>query len=203
SSAAVGSAGDGAARGIPRDAGGRAVPRGGGTNRRGVARRLPAGHPQRAPRRGAHRADARLHPAHARAGRQPARRVRPQAGDDSRRGGEGVSGAPDAHQAAMEGAAEPPFIEELAAVWGDSFGAHDEVGVLRSVMVRPPGDELKAIREDAWDEDLGALVDPEGHWYWTDRRPPDLDLVAAQHAGLVEALRAEGVDVVVAEPLGP
>jgi N-dimethylarginine dimethylaminohydrolase len=114
-----------------------------------------------------------------------------------------VSSAPDAHQAAMEGAAEPPFADELAAVWGDSFGAHDEVGVLRRVMVRPPGDELKAIREDAWNEELGALVDPAGHWYWTDRRPPDLELVAEQHAGLVEALRAEDVDVVVTEPLGP
>jgi N-dimethylarginine dimethylaminohydrolase len=102
----------------------------------------------------------------------------------------------------MEGAAEPPFHEELASVWGAGFGAHDEVGVLRRVMVRTPGDELEAIREDAWDEQLGALVDPDGRWYWTDRRPPDLDLVASQHQGLVEALRAEGVEVVVADPLG-
>jgi N-dimethylarginine dimethylaminohydrolase len=102
----------------------------------------------------------------------------------------------------MEGAAEPPFREELTAVWGAEYGAHDEVGVLRRVMVRTPGDELKAIREDAWDEELGALVDPGGRWYWTDRRAPDLDRVAAQHTGLVDALRAEGVEVEVAEPLG-
>jgi N-dimethylarginine dimethylaminohydrolase len=102
----------------------------------------------------------------------------------------------------MEGAAEPPFNEELTAVWGAEYGAHDEVGVLRRVMVRTPGDELKAIREDAWDEELGALVDPGGRWYWTDRRAPDLDRVAAQHTGLVDALRAEGVEVEVAEPLG-
>jgi N-dimethylarginine dimethylaminohydrolase len=102
----------------------------------------------------------------------------------------------------MEGAAEPPFHEELTAVWGAEYGAHDEVGVLRRVMVRTPGDELKAIREDAWDEELGALVDPGGRWYWTDRRAPDLDRVAAQHTGLVDALRAEGVEVEVAEPLG-
>jgi N-dimethylarginine dimethylaminohydrolase len=102
----------------------------------------------------------------------------------------------------MEGAAEPAFVDELVSVWGDSFGAHDEVGVLRRVMVRAPGDELTLIREDAWDEELGALVDPDGHWYWTDRRPPDLDLVAEQHNGLVEALRAEGVEVEVAPSLG-
>ena len=103
----------------------------------------------------------------------------------------------------MEGAAEPPFHEELASVWGAAYGAHDEVGVLRRVMVRPPGSELEVIRGDAWDEELGALVDPDGHWYWTDRNPPDLDLVAAQHAGLVNALRAEGVEVDVASSLGP
>lgn len=111
--------------------------------------------------------------------------------------------SPDAHQAAMEGAAEPPFGEELVDVWGAAFGAHDEVGVLRRVMVRAPGSELAAIRADAWNEELGALVDPDGRWYWTDRQPPDLELVAAQHAGLVSALRAEGVEVVAAEPLGP
>jgi N-dimethylarginine dimethylaminohydrolase len=113
-----------------------------------------------------------------------------------------MSSAPDAHQAAMEGAAEPPFHEELEQVWGAAYGAHDEVGVLRRVMVRRPGEELAAIRADAWDEELGALVDPHGRWYWTGREAPDLERVAAQHAGLVEVLRGEGVEVDVLEPLG-
>src|SRR5206468_2026378 len=112
------------------------------------------------------------------------------------------STAHDAHQAAMEGAAEPPFHEELADVWGAAYGAHDEVGVLRRVMVRTPGEELEAISADAWNEELGALVDPHGRWYWTDRNPPDLQRVASQHQGLVDALRGEGVDVDVLEPLG-
>jgi N-dimethylarginine dimethylaminohydrolase len=112
------------------------------------------------------------------------------------------SAPPDAHQAAMESAAEPPFHEELREVWGARWGAHDEVGPLRRVLVRTPGEELAAIREDAWDERLGALVDPAGRWYWTDRRAPDFDLVAEQHHGLVTALRAEGVEVDVVEPLG-
>jgi N-dimethylarginine dimethylaminohydrolase len=107
-----------------------------------------------------------------------------------------------AHQAAMESAAEPPFQEELEQVWGERWGAADEVGVLRRVLVRRPGDELLAIREDAWDERLGALVDPHGRWYWTDRHPPQMDKVADQHQGLVDALLAEGVAVDVAEPLG-
>jgi N-dimethylarginine dimethylaminohydrolase len=58
------------------------------------------------------------------------------------------------------------------------------------------------VRADAWDEQAQALVDPEGRWYWTDRTPPDLDKVHAQHDGLVATLREEGVEVVVAEPMG-
>ncbi|MGX6447652.1 dimethylarginine dimethylaminohydrolase family protein [Patulibacter sp. S7RM1-6] len=107
-----------------------------------------------------------------------------------------------AHQAAMESAATPPFHDELPDVWGERWGAVDEVGRLRRVLVRRPGDELAAVREDAWDDERGALVDPDGRWYWTDRRAPDLDLVHEQHAGLVRALEAEGVRVDVAAPLG-
>jgi N-dimethylarginine dimethylaminohydrolase len=107
-----------------------------------------------------------------------------------------------AHQVAMAGAAEPPFQEELAEVWGEHWGAVDEVGRLRRVLVRRPGDELLAIREDAWDERLGALVDPEGRWYWTDRHAPDLQKVREQHQGLIDALLAEDVVVDVADSLG-
>lgn len=113
-----------------------------------------------------------------------------------------MTGPPDLHQTLMESAAEPPFHDELEAVWGAEWGACDEVGPLRKVLVRRPGDELAAVRADAWDEEAQALVDPGGRWYWTDRTPPDLERVAAQHAGLVTALEAEGVEVVVAEPLG-
>jgi len=113
-----------------------------------------------------------------------------------------VTGPPDLHQTRLQTAAEPPFHDELTSVWGAEWGAADEVGPLRSVLVRRPGDELAAVRADAWDEQAQALVDPDGQWYWTDRTPPDLGRVAAQHDGLVRTLRAEGVEVVVAEPLG-
>jgi N-dimethylarginine dimethylaminohydrolase len=111
-------------------------------------------------------------------------------------------GPPDLHQARMASAAEPPFDEELEQVWGERWGAWDEVGPLRKVLVRRPGDELAQIRADAWDEEAQALVDPDGEWYWTDSQPPDLDRVRAQHDGLVATLRDEGIEVVVAEPLG-
>jgi N-dimethylarginine dimethylaminohydrolase len=41
-----------------------------------------------------------------------------------------------------------------------------------------------------------VLVDPQGGWYWESRETPDIDRVHAEHAGLVSALEAEGVEVV-------
>jgi N-dimethylarginine dimethylaminohydrolase len=104
-------------------------------------------------------------------------------------------------QTRMATAAEPAFHDVLEEVWGRPWGAHDETGVLRCVLVRPPSRGLARIRADAWDEEAQALVDPDGRWYWTDRRPPDLDRLAEQHRGLVHALVDEGVDVVVAPPM--
>lgn len=109
---------------------------------------------------------------------------------------------PELHQTLMATAAEPPFLDEVERVWGQRWGAWDEVGKLHRVLVRSPGDELAQIQGGAWDERAQALVDPNGMWYWTDREPPDLELVAEQHAGLVDTLRREGVEVVVADPMG-
>jgi N-dimethylarginine dimethylaminohydrolase len=113
-----------------------------------------------------------------------------------------TAGPPDLHQRRMESAAEPPFLDELESVWGARWGAWDEVGPLRRVLVRAPGDELSVVRADAYDEEAQALVDPDGRWYWTGSEPPDLDLVHSQHAGLVAALEREGVQVDVAQPMG-
>ena len=41
-------------------------------------------------------------------------------------------------QTRMATAAEPAFHDVLEEVWGRRWGAHDETGVLRSVLVRPP-----------------------------------------------------------------
>jgi N-dimethylarginine dimethylaminohydrolase len=108
----------------------------------------------------------------------------------------------DRHQRLMRSAAEPAFLAELEHVWGERWGAWDEVGRLRRVLVRTPGDELGVVDAAAWSEADQALVDPRGGWYWTRRTPPQLDVVRAEHAGLVAALRAEGIEVVEAPPLG-
>jgi N-dimethylarginine dimethylaminohydrolase len=97
--------------------------------------------------------------------------------------------APDLHQTRMATAAHPPFHAEIEEVWGRRWGAHDEVGRLRTALVRAPGPALDRIRGDAWNPELGALVDPHGGWYWTRKDPPDRERAAAQHQGLVTALR--------------
>lgn len=107
----------------------------------------------------------------------------------------------DLHQTRMATASQPPFHDEVEAVWGRPWGAHDEVGELKVALVRPPGPALDRIRADAWDPDMEALVDPDGGWYWTRREPPDIDRAAEQHRGLVATLRDQGVEVIEAAPM--
>lgn len=99
----------------------------------------------------------------------------------------------------------PPFEKpaELERVWGCNWGASSEVGPLRMVLMKRPGDELRVVRADCWDERAQALVDPEGRWYWRDRMPPDIALLQQQHDGLAAALRAEGVEVCYVEGAPP
>lgn len=100
---------------------------------------------------------------------------------------------------------KPLFTEaaELEGRWGATWGSHDEVGVLRVALMRRPGAEFERIDEAAWDERVGALVDPEGGWYWTRREAPHPERVMEQHAGLVRALEGEGVEIVFADPVDP
>lgn len=91
---------------------------------------------------------------------------------------------------------------ELERYWGRRWGAADETSQLRTVLVRQPNG-LDAISADAWDPAAGALVDPQRRWYWRDGKPPDLDRVDEQHRALVQALRAERVEVVEAPALAP
>src|SRR6478609_2957324 len=105
------------------------------------------------------------------------------------------------HLKLLRGDDGTPFADtgELERVWGRRWGAWDEVGKLRSVLVRRPRGEFSAVRADAWRDDAQALVDPGGLWYWEDRELPDLELVDAQHRALVEALVDEDVEVVELE----
>jgi N-dimethylarginine dimethylaminohydrolase len=119
-------------------------------------------------------------------------------------GGESRDVFPDSyHQMLCPPVAEPAFEDpgELERVWGARWGSVDEVGTLRSVLMRRPGRELEQISADAWNPAAGALVDPNGGWYWESREPPDLQLVEQQWEGLVAALERESVEVVFADRL--
>lgn len=98
---------------------------------------------------------------------------------------------------------EPGFFDpaELERTWGRQWGAADEVGRLRAVLVRRPSAGLADIRADAFDPDLDALVDPGRRWYWTGSTPPDLERADREHDALVAALQGEGVEVLVAPEL--
>lgn len=109
---------------------------------------------------------------------------------------------PDAHQRLMATVDGLAFHDDLEQVWGARWGAHDEVGPLESVLTRVPNPVLATIDATAWNEQAGALVDPDGEWYWLDRQPPSMPRLAAQHAGLIDALVDEGIEVVVADPAG-
>jgi N-dimethylarginine dimethylaminohydrolase len=91
---------------------------------------------------------------------------------------------------------------ELERTWGARWGAANETGRLRSVLMRRPSRGLADIDEHAWRDDLQALVDPDRRWYWTDRSAPDLALIDAQFDDLVATLEREGVEVVFAPDLG-
>jgi N-dimethylarginine dimethylaminohydrolase len=109
----------------------------------------------------------------------------------------------EAAQERMRQAAEPSFSQDLEAAWGAAWGAADETSQLRRVVVRRPGSEFDVIDPSRWDPDVGAMVDPDGMWYWTDDTPPDIAVLQAEHDGLVATLRGEGIDVEVLESLGP
>jgi N-dimethylarginine dimethylaminohydrolase len=108
----------------------------------------------------------------------------------------------EAAQEAMTPAEEPPFLEDLEVSWVARWGACDEVGPLRRVAVRRPGHEFDVIDPELWDDEVGALIDPNGMWYWTDREPPQLDALQAEHDGVVSALRNEQITVDVYDSLG-
>lgn len=93
---------------------------------------------------------------------------------------------------------EPPFEDAVMQerVWGRQWGVGDDVGKLRLIALHRPGDEMKTIDPDKYDESIEALIDDREQWYWRDSIGPDIPLMQRQHDALREALVAEGVEIV-------
>jgi N-dimethylarginine dimethylaminohydrolase len=93
---------------------------------------------------------------------------------------------------------EPPFEDRAMQerVWGRQWGVGDDVGRLRLVAMHRPGEEMKTIDPDKYDESIEALIDDREQWYWRDSVGPDIPLMQRQHDGLRAALEAEEVEIV-------
>lgn len=99
----------------------------------------------------------------------------------------------------IPGEPEPAFEQPamLEKVWGRRWGVDNDVGQLRMVLVSRPGDEWQAMMTGGeYVEEAQALIGPDNMWYWSDHERPDIDVIQAQHDGLVKALEAESVEVV-------
>ena len=93
-----------------------------------------------------------------------------------------------------EPAFEAPEMQER--VWGRRWGVLNDVGRLRFVALHRPGDEMRTIDPDNYDESIEALIDDREQWYWRDSEGPDIALMQQQHDALRAALEAEGAEIV-------
>ena len=94
--------------------------------------------------------------------------------------------------------AEPAFEhpDQQRKVWGDVWGCNSEVGQLRRILVHRPGEEIKRVTEDWYDDELESYCSREEEIWWRGRNLPDLEKMQATHDRLTDTLRAEGVEVI-------
>jgi N-dimethylarginine dimethylaminohydrolase len=94
--------------------------------------------------------------------------------------------------------ATPAFEDEemQIRVWGRRWGVYNDVGTLRMVLVHRPGEEIKVMTDDKYDPGIEALIDRREQWYFRRQTAPDLGKMKAEHDAMVEAMKAEGVEVV-------
>jgi N-dimethylarginine dimethylaminohydrolase len=98
----------------------------------------------------------------------------------------------------MFAAAGDPPVEsaaELEAYWGRAWGIDNDVGRIRSVLMRRPGDEMKVIDPSKRIESIGSFGDLEAGWYFQSDTVPKIADMQAQHDSLAAALTAHGVEI--------
>jgi N-dimethylarginine dimethylaminohydrolase len=81
-------------------------------------------------------------------------------------------------------------------VWGRRWGAYNDIGPLKMVLVHRPGPEISIMTAEHYDPVVDACIDDGAQWYWQSDTPPDLQKMQREHDQMVAALRAEGVEVV-------
>ena len=87
------------------------------------------------------------------------------------------------------------FEDEMPKYWGREWKANTTVGKLRTVLLHRPGDEFLSVgsptpwppHESSWDA-----------WRMTEK--PNLEELVKHHETLVDAFKAEGVEVVIRKP---
>jgi N-dimethylarginine dimethylaminohydrolase len=99
---------------------------------------------------------------------------------------------------------EPAFEDsaQLERWWGRNWGCTTDVGRLRVVLMHRPGPEVNIV-DTAKRLDNNAFGDEQEGWYWRGTEGPDLAAMEAQHDAYTSVLRAEGVEVVYLDAIGP
>jgi N-dimethylarginine dimethylaminohydrolase len=98
----------------------------------------------------------------------------------------------------MFGSSPEPAFENpsrLQKDWGQAWGVDNDVGRIRSILVHRPGPELDMVDPAKRIEEIGSYGDLEKGWYWQSDTVPDMDKLRAQHDGMVEVFRREGIEV--------
>jgi N-dimethylarginine dimethylaminohydrolase len=100
----------------------------------------------------------------------------------------------------MEHRSEPAFenTEEQKYVWGDKWGVTNDVGKIRSILMRRPGKEMEIIDVNNWDPMLGMIIDKD-KYYWRSNKAPDIKKMQDQHDNLARILRENDITVYYVE----
>lgn len=100
---------------------------------------------------------------------------------------------------------EPSFESEAGqvATWGRRWGCDNDVGQIRMCLMHRPGEEMEIVDPSKRIESIGSFGDLDRGWYFQSDTVPDWDEFRAQHDGLVQVLRDEGVEVVFLDSVEP
>ena len=100
---------------------------------------------------------------------------------------------------------EPAFESETGQIetWGRRWGCDNDVGQIRVCLMHRPGEEMATVDPAKRIDSIGSFGDLEKGWYFQSDAVPDWDEFRAQHDGLVQALRREGVEVVFLDSVEP